>query len=455
MSVFKPKNGMTNMTEGNPYKLIFMFSLPLLVGNIFQQLYNMVDSIVVGQWIGSKALAAVGTGFPIIFMLASLFMGVGMGTTVMLSQFYGAGDYKSLQKTISTIYTAMIIGSVPLTIIGLLVLSPLLNMMQVPDDGTLEMTKIYMTILFIGVLGTIGFNINAGILQGFGDSQTSLLFLLIASIVNIVLDIVFTIVFNMGVAGVAFATVIAQVISWVFGIFYINRHYEFIHISPFRFSFHKELFYTAMRLGIPSGIQQALFAVGIMILQSLINSFGSSFMAGFNGANKIDTFAFMPIQSFSAAVTTYTGQNVGAGNYKRVSQGLKSGIILSIIACIAATIIIFPLSSFFMRMFGSDPGMISAGTAYLHTVLPFYGLLAMNFMFNSVMRGAGEMTVPLISTIIALWIGRLPVAHLLAHFLGAEYIFYSYGIGWIFGLMISIPYFIKGKWKEKGIIRSR
>lgn len=457
MSIFKPKgsSGMTDMTVGNPYRLLFMFSLPLLIGNVFQQLYNMVDSIVVGQWIGSKALAAVGTGFPVIFMMASLFMGVGMGATIMLSQYYGAGDYKRLQETISTIYTAMIIGSVPLTIAGLLALNPLLHIMQVPDDGTLEMTKIYMSVLFIGVLGTIGFNINAGILQGFGDSQTSLLFLLIASIINIILDIVFTVYFNMGVFGVAIATVIAQVISWFFGIWYINRHYEYIHISPLKFSFHKELFYTAIKLGIPSGIQQALFAIGIMVLQSLINSFGSSFMAGFNGANKIDTFAFMPIQSFAAAITTYTGQNVGAGNYKRVHYGLKAGIVLSVGVSIGISVIIFPLSSAFMKMFGNDPEMISAGTAYLHTVLPFYGLLALNFMFNSVMRGAGEMTVPLISTFVALWIGRLPFAHLLAYFAGPEYIFYSYGISWTLGLLISIPYFIKGTWKEKSIIKEK
>lgn len=455
MSIFKPKgiSGMTDMTKGSPYRLLFMFSLPLLIGNIFQQLYNMVDSIVVGQFIGSKALAAVGTGFPVIFMLASLFMGVGMGATIMLSQYYGAKDYEKLQHTVSTIYTAMIIGSVPLTIIGILVLDPLLNIMHVPDDGTLEMTKIYMTIIFIGVLGTIGFNINAGILQGFGDSQTSLLFLLIASIINIVLDIVFTVVCHFGVAGVAVATVIAQVVSWFFGIYYINKHYEFIHISLLKFEFKKELFLTAVKLGIPSGIQQALFAIGIMVLQSLINSFGSSFMAGFNGANKIDTFAFMPIQSFSAAITTYTGQNVGAGNYQRVKEGLKAGIVLSISVCLGITIIIFPLSSLFMTMFGDDPDMIAAGVAYLHTVLPFYSLLALNFIFNSVMRGAGEMTVPLISTFVALWIGRLPVAHLLAYFAGPGYIFYSYGISWALGLIISIPYYKKGRWKEKGLVK--
>ncbi len=453
MSIFKPKgNGnMTDMTTGSPYKLIFMFSLPLLVGNIFQQLYNMVDSIVVGQWIGPKALAAVGTGFPIIFMMASLFMGIGMGTTIMLSQFYGAKNYEKLQQTISTIYTAMMIGAIPLMLIGVIGAGPLLKLIQVPDDGTLEMAKLYMTVIFLGVIGTLGFNINAGILQRFGDSQTSLLFLLIASIINIVLDIVFTVVFHMGVAGVAFATVIGQVVSWIFGIFYINKHYEFIHISLIHYSFTKELFYKAMKLGIPSGIQQALFAIGIMVLQSLINSFGSSFMAGFNGANKIDTFAFMPIQSFATAMTTYTGQNVGAKNYERVKSGTKAGIILSLGFSLGISVIIFPFSSIFMQMFGKDPGMISAGVAYLNTVLPFYGLLTLNFIYNSVMRGAGEMIVPMISSFVALWFARLPVAYLFAHLWGPNYIFYSYAVGWTFGLIISIPYYYSGRWKSKRI----
>ena len=269
-----------DMTSGSPYRLILSFTMPLLLGNIFQQLYNMVDSVVVGNVIGDKALAAVGTGFPIIFMLSSLFMGIGTGATIMISQFYGARDLERVNQTVNTIYTALIIGIIPLSLIGIFLSEPLLHMMKVPDDGTLEMAKTYMVIIFIGVIGNLGFNINAGILQGFGDSRTSLLFLMIATVINIVLDLVLTITVPMGVAGVALATIIAQIVSWLFGVFYINRHYDFIKIRPHKFYFQKELFFQAMRLGIPSGIQQALFSIGIMFMQSLVNSYGSSFMAG-------------------------------------------------------------------------------------------------------------------------------------------------------------------------------
>lgn len=339
-----------DMTSGSPYRLILSFTMPLLLGNIFQQLYNMVDSVVVGNVIGDKALAAVGTGFPIIFMLSSLFMGIGTGATIMISQFYGARDLERVNQTVNTIYTALIIGIIPLSLIGIFLSEPLLHMMKVPDDGTLEMAKTYMVIIFIGVIGNLGFNINAGILQGFGDSRTSLLFLMIATVINIVLDLVLTITVPMGVAGVALATIIAQIVSWLFGVFYINRHYDFIKIRPHKFYFQKELFFQAMRLGIPSGIQQALFSIGIMFMQSLVNSYGSSFMAGFNGANKIDTFAFLPVQSLSNALTTYTGQNIGAGNQHRVKEGLKASLIMSIGCCIVVGILLYPTSAFMLSL---------------------------------------------------------------------------------------------------------
>ena len=191
-----PKSTMTDMTEGNAYKLILLFSLPLLVGNVFQQLYNMVDSIVVGNFIGDKALAAVGTGFPVIFMLSSLFMGVGTGATIMISQYYGAKDMDKVNETVGTIYTAMLIGIIPLSVLGIVASGPLLTLMKVPRDGTFAMARTYMMVIFAGIIGNLGFNINAGILQGLGDSKTSLLFLAIAAVLNTILDLVFTIVFH-------------------------------------------------------------------------------------------------------------------------------------------------------------------------------------------------------------------------------------------------------------------
>lgn len=452
MSLFQKKSGVMDMTRGNPYKLIVLFSIPLLIGNVFQQLYNMVDSIVVGNYLGDKALAAVGTGFPIIFMLSSLFMGIGMGASIMISQYYGAKDMDRVGKTVSTVYTALMIGIVPLSLIGVIFSKPLLMMIQVPDDGTLDMATVYMITIFAGMIGSLGYNINAGILQGFGDSLTSLLFLLIASMINIVLDIVFTVFCGMGVFGVAFATVIGQVTSWLFGVYYINKHYESIRIRLFHFDFDKELFKQAMRLGIPSGIQQALFSIGIMMMQSLVNGYGSTFMAGFNGANKIDSFAFMPVQSFSVAITTYTGQNVGANNYHRVGNGMRAGMVLSAATCIIIGAALYPLSGLAMRLFSQSTAVIDAGVTYLHSVLPFYVLLAAMFMISGVMRGAGEMIVPMICSFTSLWIARVPTAYLLAYFFGRDSIFYSYAIGWAIGLVIGLIYYLTGRWKNKSII---
>lgn len=443
----------TDMTRGSAYKLILMFSVPLLIGNVFQQLYNMVDSIVVGNFIGEKALAAVGTGFPIIFMTSSMFMGIGIGATIMISQYFGARDLEKVNDTINTIYTALIIGIVPLTLIGIFASEPLLRLIQVPNDGTLEMAKTYIIVVFIGMVGNLGFNINSGILQGLGDSRTSLLFLLVACVINIVLDLVFTLVFGMGVMGVALATIIAQGCSWLFGVYFINKHYSFIHIRIFGFFFDKKLFIQAMKLGIPSGIQQALFSVGIMVMQSLVNTYGSAFMAGFNGANKIDTFAFMPIQSFATAVTTYTGQNIGAGNHHRVKEGMKAAMLLSIGVSIAMAVIVYPTSAIMMRMFSQNQAVIEAGVAYLHGVMPFYSLLAMGFVYNSVMRGAGEMVVPMISSIVSLWLARVPAAYIIAHYFGGNAMFYSYAIAWTFGIIISGGYYYTGRWKNKSIIK--
>lgn len=447
--------GVTDMTLGNPYELIFVFSIPLLIGNVFQQLYNMVDSIVVGNFVGEKALAAVGTGFPIIFMMSSLFMGIGIGATIMISQFYGAKDIENIENTVNTIYSAMMIGAIPLTIAGILLGDPLLRLMKVPDDGTLGMAKIYLIVVFVGIIGNLGFNINSGILQGLGDSRTSLLFLLIATIINIVLDLLFTVAFGWGVFGVAFATIIAQFCSWVFGIRFINRHFAYIHIQVFKFKFDGSLFKEALKLGIPSGIQQALFSVGIMVMQALVNSYGSAFMAGFNGANKIDTFAFMPIQSFAAAVTTYVGQNVGAAQLERVKSGTRAGLVLSIGSSIVISAVIYPMSALFMHMFNQNPEVISAGVAYLHCVLPFYALLALLFTLNAVLRGAGEMIIPMISIFVSLWLARVPTAYFIAQYWGKEYIYLSYAVGWFLGAIISLVSYKTGKWKNKSIVSSK
>lgn len=442
------KLAMKNMTEGSPIKLIFAFAVPMLIGNIFQQLYNMVDSIVVGNYVGKIALAAVGTGFPIIFMMSSMFIGIALGATILISQFYGAGDIKNVKRTAQTIYAAMIIGSIPLSVIGIILSGPILHLTNVPADA-FPMARLYMIIVFAGLIGSLGFNVNTGILQGLGDSKSSLLFLAIACVMNIVLDLLFVLSFHLGVAGVAYATIASQIFSWIFGIIYMRRKYDFLDISIFKFDFDKAIFKKILKLGIPSGLQQALFSVGIMSLQSLVNSYGSDYMAGFNAANKIDTFVFMPIQSFSNAITTYVGQNIGAGRMERVHKGMVSTVLVSMTFCIIIGALTIPLGPMMLGMFNPDPIVIESGMYYLKSVVPFFALLALDFTLSSVVRGAGDAVVPMVATIISLWAGRVPAAYIIAHYFGKEYIFYSYMIGWIFWFIIIVPYYMSGKWKLK------
>ena len=451
MSSQQSSHGMTDMTQGRPARLIFFFALPLLVGNIFQQLYNMVDSIVVGRYVGTIALAAVGTGFPLIFMLSSLFMGLGIGATVMVAQYYGAQDHEKVRRTVDTIYTALVVGAIPLTVIGLLLTDPLLWLMNVPAD-TMADARTYVLIVFGGIVGTLGYNVNAGILQGLGDSRTPLLFLAIACVINIVLDLTFVIVFHMGVAGVAIATIIAQIFSWIFGIFYINRKYPMLQIHPFSFRFDRQLFSQLIRLGIPAGIQQALFSLGIMTLQALVNRYGADFIAGFNGANKLDTFAFMPIQSFCTAVTTFVGQNIGAGRMDRVRSGTRSALVMSWGFCLGANLLLLPFGPVFMRMFSTSPAVIDAGMAYLNRVLPFYFLLALFFTLSSVMRGAGEMMIPMISSILSLWLARVPAAYLLDALFGRDNMFFCYVVGWLVGVIVSGVAYFHGGWRNKAVV---
>ena len=451
--VSKKQGRSIDMTNGNPYKLLFMFSIPLLIGNVLQQLYNMVDSIVVGNVVGAKALAAVGTGFPIIFMMCSFSMGVGTGATIMISQYFGAKDMVNLQKTVSTIYKGLLIAVVPVAIIGAIISRPLLVLMQVPNDGTLDMAVTYMVVIFLGMIFTMGYNINSGILQGFGDSRTSLIFLAISTVLNIILDVLFTAGFKWGVFGVAFATVLAQMSSWLIGVRYIQKRYTIIKLNFRHMEFDWSIFKQALKLGIPSALQNVCFSLGTMVTQALVNSYGSTFMAGFNGANKIDSFAFMPIQSFSIAITTYVGQNMGAHRIDRVKKGVRSALVMSGITAVALSAILYPLSGTLMRMFSQEAGVIEAGVIYLTTVLPFYIILAFNFVYSSALRGAGEMMVPLIAAVVSLWLLRVPAGYLLAYFAGKEYIYYSYSIAWLCGLIFAWVAYIRGKWQTKSIVK--
>ena len=445
MSVGREKT--IDMTQGEPLGLIVRFSLPLLVGNAFQQLYNMVDSWVVGQFVGTTALAAVGIAFPVVFLLSSLFIGLSIGASVMIAQFIGSEDRDAVRRSVNTAYGAFMVSIIPLTLFGLAIAGPVLRLIQVPES-TYDQAHIYLLVVFAGIIGSLGYNINAGILQGLGDSRTPLLFLAVACVLNIVLDLVFVLVFHWDVFGVALATIIAQISSWLFGIFYVNRKYSYFSIHPFRLAIEKPLLQRVLRLGVPSGIQQCQLAVAVLVLQALINSFGEQFAAGFSAANKIDTFAFMPIDSFALAVTTYVGQNVGAGRLDRVKTGVRKALVLCIVVCAVMSALVVPNSDFFLSIFSSDPAVIQAGRAYLIRVLSTMVLLAVMYPLNNALRGAGAVVTPMVSNIVALWAVRVPAAYLLAHFYGRDALYWAYPIGWAVGILISGAVYLRGRWKR-------
>ena len=447
------QNGMRNMTVGSPAGHIFYFALPLLAGSFLQQLYNMVDSWVVGNYAGDAALAAVGVGYPVIFMFTSLFMGLSNGGTVVIAQFYGAGNMDRVRDAVDTIYTAFMASAIPITALALGLVRPVLLLMQVEEDAWAE-SWLYLAVVSAGLIGAIGYNLNAGILGGLGNSRTTLLFLAIASIMNIVLDLVLVLACGMGVLGVALGTIISQAFSWLFGLFYINRHYPNIAIRPFCFRFDKALFRQIMGIGLPAGIQMSLVAVGAMVVMSKINSFGKEYTAAYNVGSKLDSLAFLPVQSLSNAVTAFVGQNIGARRLDRARQGIRITVAASV-AWSAVMLVLIPLGPTLVGFFSDTPAVIQSGSVYLKCIMPFYLLFSVMFCLNNAMRGAGDSLFAMVDVIFSLILVRVPAVYWFADHYGPDYMYYGVGVGWCVGFTLSVVYYLSGRWKRKGSLADK
>lgn len=440
--------GLRNMTVGSPAGHIFYFALPLLLGSFLQQLYNMVDSWVVGNYAGDASLAAVGVGYPVIFMFTSLFMGLSGGGTVVIAQFYGAGNMERVRDAVDTVYTAFMASAIPITLLALGLVKPVLLLMQVQADAWAE-SWLYLTVVSAGLVGAIGYNLNAGILGGLGNSRTTLLFLAISSVMNIVLDLVFVLGLGMGVLGVALGTIISQAFSWLFGLFYINRRYPAIAIRPFCRRFDRALFRQIMGIGLPAGIQMSLVALGAMVVMSKINSFGKEFAAAYNVGSKLDSLAFLPVQSLSNAVTAFVGQNTGAKRPDRVRRGIRMTVAASVVWS-AVMLVPIPLGPTLVGFFSDTPAVIHSGTVYLRCIMPFYVLFSVMFCLNNAMRGAGDSLFPMLDVIFSLILVRVPAVYWFADHYGPDYMYYGVGVGWCVGFTLSVVYYLSGRWKRKG-----
>lgn len=437
------------MTEGVIWKEILLFSIPLLLGNLFQQLYNAVDSVVVGNYIGAQALAAVGSSAPVINLLVSFFMGLAVGAGVIISRYFGARKKEELHIAVHTSLALTFAAGLVMTLIGVLISPYVLQWVGTPSD-VMESSVLYLRIYFLGILSVMVYNMGSGILRAVGDSRNPLYFLIVSSVTNIILDMLFVIVFHMGIAGVGWATLIAQTISAVLTMLLLMRTKEEYQVKLKHIRFHKHMLYEIVRLGLPSGLQNAIVSFSNVIVQSNINAFGSLAMAGCGSYTKIDGFAILPVMSYSMALTTFTGQNMGAKKYDRVKQGAKTGILMSVITIVCISALLLILGPNVLAIFSSDPTVINYGLYMMHVLAPGYIFLAISHTFNGIIRGAGITTVPMI-VMVTCWCG-LRMAWILTsvplfHDIGV--VFMGWPLTWIASALWLFLYYRKGSWMTR------
>ncbi len=383
------------MTSGVIWKELLLFSIPLLLGNLFQLLYNTVDSIVVGNFVGHQALAAVGASTPLINMLIGFFMGVAAGAGVLVSRFFGARKLEELHIAVHTFVAFTFLFGVLMMVAGITLTPLFLQWMGTPAD-IMDMAVLYLRIYFLGIIPTMLYNSGAGILQAVGDSRRPLCFLTIASVLNIILDLVFVIQLNMGVAGVAWATLIAQTVSCILVAVTLLRSKESYQIIPKKIRIDKPMLMQIVRLGIPSGLQQMIVSFSNVLVMSYVNRFGSAAIAGFSSANKFDNFLGLPVNSFMLAITTFVGQNMGAKQIERVKKGINTCMFMGIGIVIAIGIPAYLFSDLCIRMFSQEADVIYYGSWMMRTLVPFYSILNIAQVLTGAVRGTGNTTVPML-----------------------------------------------------------
>ena len=443
---------MKDLTTGKEGKLILSFAAPMLIGNVFQQTYNIVDAIIVGNYLGKEALAAVGASFPIIYAVIALVIGIGSGASVVISQYFGAKDFENVKKAADTINIVLLVAGVIVGSIGVLFSRHLLELIQLPAE-LIPQAQLYLSIYLGGMVVFFGFNGVASILRGLGDSKTPLYFLIISTIFNIAFVLLFVVVFKWGVAGAAIATLLAQGGAFATAIYHLNRNHKLINYSFTKIQFSWTIFYQFIKIGLPTGIQQTFIALGIVALNSIVNTFGTNAIAAYTVAGRIDSIASLPAMNFSAAISVFVGQNIGAGKFDRIKKGLASTIIMSSVICIILTGLIITFSTQLMQLFTSDRAVVAIGREYLIIVSLFYIFFSIMFVFQGVLRGAGATVATMIISLFALWLFRIPAALFLSSIIGEKGIWWAIPIGWGLGMVGTYWYYRTGRWKNKGIIK--
>ena len=439
-------NRSTDMTTGSIWKRMVSFAVPVFLGNLCQQLYNAVDSVIVGKFVGKQALAAVASSGNLIFMMTGFFMGLFIGAGIVIAQYFGARNYEKVRSAVHTDIAFALCCGVLLTLLGVFFTPTILTWMRTPAD-VLSTSILYFRLYFLGSLATILYNAGMGILQAVGDSRSPLYYLVISSVVNVALDLLFVGTMDMGGAGAAVATVISQVVSAVLCIIKLTRSDGPYRLEIKRIGFDLPLLKKITSQGVPSGVQNSIIAIANVVVQSNINTFGSDAMAGCGSYSKVEGFVFLPITAFAMALTTFIGQNLGAGQFDRAKQGARIGILCSMAMAELIGVALFFLAPYAMRLFNDDPAVVAIGVRQSHIEALFFCFLAFAHGVSAVLRGAGRAQVPMY-TMLGCWcILRVSYITLaLKVWPDIATIFWAYPITWSVSCVVFLIYYLKADW---------
>lgn len=436
----------TLLTEGSIVKKIILFAIPILIGNVFQQLYNTADSLIVGKFVSNDALAAVSSSGNLIFMMVGFFNGIALGAGVIIARYFGAKRYDKLKVAVHTDIAFGVIAGIILTILGVILTPRILGWMGTPES-VLPNSIVYFRIYFAGVTASVVYNICAGILQAVGDSRHPLYYLIVSSIINVVLDLLFVAVLGYGVGAAAFATIISQFVSAFLCLRRLVKYDTVYQVTISKIRIHIPMLREILKLGIPSGMQNSIIAFANVIVQSNINAFDKNAVAGCGAYSKIEGFAFLPITCFAMALSTFVSQNLGAKQYDRAKKGAKFGIICSTIMAEVVGVIIFLGAPIFISLFSNDPEVIGFGVLQSRTEALFYFLLAFSHCIAGIMRGAGKAKVPMYTMLVSWCLIRITYITITIHYIpNIQVIFTAYPLTWCLSSIFFLIYFLKANW---------
>lgn len=437
-----------DMTQGDPFRLLMSFTLPMLLGNIFQQFYSMVDSIVVGRFVGVDAFAAIGATGGVLYLMISVIIGFTVGISVVTAQFFGGKKEDMLRKTAATATCVSLLMAAILGLLGVVCARPVLVLLDTPENIMGDAIT-YLTFNFGTCLAPISYNMASNMLRSCGDSKTPLYALIISTVVNIILDLVFVVVFHWGVMGVALATAIAQAMSTAFCLVKLYRNFTFTHFTWKELRIHGSVLKNVMRIGIPMSIQNLFTSFGMMAIQSIINPFGSAVVAGYSAASKVDQIGMQPMMAIGNAMSTYAGQNFGAGRMDRIKEGVRKAILMSVVVCGLIGLVLIFGGRYMVQLMVSDAeaAVISVATGYLRIVSIFYIVGSMVYIFTNTLRGMGVVAVPMAASFLELG-AKVAVAFLLSRFFDYNVIWFAWPVAWIASAVFQGIYYYSGRWKK-------